>query len=346
MTPGNVTPLRVAFVGCGPRGRSHMDAARRSGAVELVAACDLDEKRMAEAVGACGIPRSYRDQREMIRAEQPDLVDIVTPPPLRAAVVEPALEAGARAVLIEKPMALTPSETARVVALGRDRLVAVNTQYPWMPGWSRAVDLAREAALGELREIRVSSGLDVLEQGTHLLDLALRVAAAAGLPAPAWVVAGAAGMRRVGAVPVPTDLLLEAALGDARLVGTFGEGAPRIGTRPDNWAQMGLEMIGSRGAYRVPLFGVATLEREGRIESASTDYLRDDLIGQAAFYTALRDALHGDGWRTFPTRVEEAARVPAFQFAAYAAAARRVRLALPHSVDDGVLGELTAALGG
>ncbi len=338
--------LRVAFTGCGPRARSHMEAARRSGAVDLVAACDLDEGRLAGATAAFGIPRRYRDQQEMIRAEQPELVDIVTPPVLRAAVVEPALEAGARAVLIEKPMALTPSEVARLVALGRDRLIAVNTQYPWMPGWARAVELAADRALGDLTAIRVSSGLDILEQGTHLLDLALRVAAAAGLPEPSWIVAGAAGARRFGATPVPVDLLLEAGLGDTRLLATFGEGAPRVSTRPDPWAQMGLELIGTAGIYRVPLFGEAELVRAGRVESASTDYLRDDLIGQAAFYGALRDALHGGTWRAFPTRVEAAARVPALQFAAYAAAARRVRLPLPAPADDAVLEELATALTG
>lgn len=338
--------LRVAFTGCGPRARSHMEAARRSGAVELVAACDLDAVRLEAAVRDFGFPRHYRDQREMIRAEQPDLVDIVTPPALRVAVVEPALEAGARAVLIEKPMALTPSEAARLVVLGRDRLIAVNTQYPWMPNWSRAVTLARDGTLGDLRELRVSSGLDVLEQGTHLLDLALRVAAAAQLPAPAWVIAGAAGIRRFGSTPVPVDFMLEAGLGGARLVGTFGEGAPLVSTRPDNWAHMGLELVGTRGAYRVPLFGEATLVLGGRVESAPSDYFHDDPIGQAAFYHALRDALGGGTWRDFPTRVEEAARVPAIQFAGYAAAARRLRLPLPHPADDGVLEELAAALGG
>src|SRR5207247_2330973 len=97
-----VALLRVAFLGCGPRGLSHMEAARKSGVVDLVAACDLDAGRLDAACRAHGIARRYRDQGEMIRTEAPDLVDIVTPPTLRAAMVEPALAAGAKAVLIEK----------------------------------------------------------------------------------------------------------------------------------------------------------------------------------------------------------------------------------------------------
>jgi hypothetical protein len=140
--------------------------------------------------------------------------------------------------------------------------------------------------------------------------------------------------------------VLEADLGSARLTGTFGEGAPLVSTRSDTWAQMGLELIGTHGAYRVPLFGEATLVLGGRVEAVSTDYLRDDLIGQAAFYGALRDAVLGGTPDTFPTRVGEAARVPGLQFAAYAAAARHRRLPLPHPAEDGVLEELAAALAG
>ena len=38
--------LRVASVGCGPRGHAHMNAMRTSQAVELVAACDLNADRL------------------------------------------------------------------------------------------------------------------------------------------------------------------------------------------------------------------------------------------------------------------------------------------------------------
>jgi hypothetical protein len=215
-----------------------------------------------------------------------------------------------------------------------------------MPGWSRAITLATEGAFGDILEIRVSSMLDVLEQGTHLLDLALRVGAAAGLPAPDWVVAGAAGIKRYGAIPVPVDLLLEAGLGNARLLASFGDNAPRIMSSTDTWRHMLLEVIGTQATYRVPLFGEATLVRNGSVESMPTDYLRDDVIGQAAFYTALRDAILGGAAQSFPTRVGEASRVPAFQFAAYAAATRRTRLPLPHPAGAEVLNDLAIAFGG
>jgi predicted dehydrogenase len=60
-----------------------MSAMLSSGAVDLVAACDLDEARLKAAGEKFKIPRLYRDMGEMIAKEKPELVDIVTPPTIR-----------------------------------------------------------------------------------------------------------------------------------------------------------------------------------------------------------------------------------------------------------------------
>ena len=116
--------LRVLQIGCGGRAQHHIAAMLASGAIDLVALCDMDEQRLHATGETFGIARRYRDMAEAIRAEQPELVDIVTPPTIRAAIVEPAIAAGAPALLIEKPLALTPSESRRLAELGRDRLIA------------------------------------------------------------------------------------------------------------------------------------------------------------------------------------------------------------------------------
>src|SRR5439155_18428844 len=123
--------IRVVSLGCGPRATAHMAAMQTCGAVELLAASDLNAERLAAAKEQFHIPRTYADMTEMIGEEKPDLVDIVTPPTIRVGIVEAAIAAGARAILIEKPIALRPSESRRLVELGRECLIAVNTQYRW-----------------------------------------------------------------------------------------------------------------------------------------------------------------------------------------------------------------------
>src|SRR5687767_8776545 len=94
--------LRVVQVGCGGRGQRHTEAMLKCEEIELVALCDHDPERLQAAGERFGLTRLYHDMQEMIRQEQPELVDIITPPTLRAEIVEPALEAGAPALLIEK----------------------------------------------------------------------------------------------------------------------------------------------------------------------------------------------------------------------------------------------------
>ena len=68
---GGSAKLRVASLGCGPRALAHMEAMQNSGAVELVAACDLDEQRLSAAGERFDIPRLYRGMAEMIEKERP-----------------------------------------------------------------------------------------------------------------------------------------------------------------------------------------------------------------------------------------------------------------------------------
>ncbi|HJZ46804.1 MAG TPA: Gfo/Idh/MocA family oxidoreductase [Roseiflexaceae bacterium] len=334
--------LRVLQVGCGGRARAHIAAMLACGAVDLLALCDLDEDRLNAAGEQFGIARRYRDMAEAIRAEQPDLVDIVTPPTIRASIVEPAIEAGARALLIEKPLALTPSESRRLVELGSDRLIAVNTQYQWMPHWQRFWGLLAERALGEIRLLRASTRCNVLEQGPHIIDLALTAAARAGLPEPEWVLAACDGLERFGQTPVPADTSATIGLGAARLHLNAGPSAPEVPGESVIWYQQQVEVIGDAGRLWVSLNQGWKLWRDGAFESGPTGWPQNDGEAQSALFVHLRDALlgRGGGWREFPTRIEVAARNADLLFGCYASALRGSRVALGEAWSDAIVSNL------
>ena len=334
--------LRVASVGCGPRGDAHMAAMRGGGAADLVAMCDLHEPRLRTLGQKYGVTRLYRDLGEMIRREKPDLVDIVTAPTVRVSVVEEAIEAGARNILIEKPIALRPSESRRLVELGREPgvLIAVNTQYQWMPHWQSAWPLIAEGRLGEVRTIRCGTRTNVLEQGPHVLDLALRAASLAGLPEPEWVLAATTGVERFGAVPVPADLSATIGLGPARLFWNQGPSAPEVPGERVFWYHIQLEIIGSRGRLWVSLNQGWELWLNGAFDSGETRWPRDDGLAQAALFAELRDRISQGTTADFPTRVEVAARHSDLIFACYASALGNARVPLPAAVDDWVVDQL------
>jgi predicted dehydrogenase len=324
--------LRILQIGCGPRAQSHLAAMADCPDILPVALCDLDETRLHTTGETFGIARRYRDMAEAIAEEQPDLVDIVTPPTIRVSVVEAAIAAGAPAILIEKPIALTPAEARRLVELGQDRLIAVNTQYQWMTHWQQIWELLRAEAIGELRLLRASTRTNILEQGPHILDLALRAAVCAGLPRPEWVMAATHGTEYFGNTPVPADLSATVGLGEARLHLNAGPSAAIVPGESGYYYQQQIELIGSKGRIWVSLNQGWQIWRESGWESGSTAWPRDDMQAQPALFGEIAQRLHDGSWRAFPTRIEVAAAVSDLMFGCYTSAERNERVMLGEHV--------------
>jgi predicted dehydrogenase len=334
--------LRIASVGCGPRGDAHLAAMGSSGAAEPIALCDLHEPRLRALGEKYRIARLYRDMGEMIRREKPDVVDIVTQPTTRVETVEAAIAAGARNILIEKPIALRPSDSRRLMELSRQSrcFIAVNTQYQWMPHWQRFWQLIEKGELGEIRIIRCGSRTNILEQGPHVLDLALRAAALAGLDGPEWVLAATTGVERFGNVPVPADTSAIIGLGRARLFWNHGPSAPEVPGETVSWYHIQVEITGSRGRLWVSLNRGWELWLDRTVERGDTAWPRDDGLAQAALFAELRGRIAAGTADHFPTRLEVAARESDVIFACYASALGNSRILLPAKLDDWVVDQM------
>ncbi len=111
--------IRVGVVGLGHNGLAHIEAHRRVGLSEVVALCDANPQRLAEAAQRFGISRTYASADEM--AAQPDIqaVSINTGDAFHAEPFIAVVRAG-KHVLVEKPLANDLSEVERMVAAARE----------------------------------------------------------------------------------------------------------------------------------------------------------------------------------------------------------------------------------
>ncbi len=108
--------LRAAIVGTGNIAGTHARALRaHDGQVEIVAATDLDARRLEAFASQWEIPGRYASLEDLLAAEHPDLVHLCTPPGAHAAAAITALEAGAT-VVCEKPPCLTLAEFDAIAA--------------------------------------------------------------------------------------------------------------------------------------------------------------------------------------------------------------------------------------
>jgi predicted dehydrogenase len=111
--------LRAGVIGTG-MGRFHMEGFATHPGSELVAVCDLNVEEAREFADRYGAKHVFRDYREMVAMEELDLVSVVTPNNLHAAMTLAALRAG-KDVLCEKPMAIRLSDAEAMVREARRR---------------------------------------------------------------------------------------------------------------------------------------------------------------------------------------------------------------------------------
>jgi UDP-N-acetyl-2-amino-2-deoxyglucuronate dehydrogenase len=101
--------VRFAIIGCGRISYRHIEAIQSNESAELVALCDLNLERAEERNEGVGVP-IYRNYHEMLREQQIDVVNIMTPSGMHAEHAIEIIELYKKHVVIEKPMALKVSD--------------------------------------------------------------------------------------------------------------------------------------------------------------------------------------------------------------------------------------------
>lgn len=159
---------------------SHASAIAAIPQLEIVAGCDISEAARTTFRDRWSMRwpdlRVYDDYREMLETERPELVAVVTPDHLHAAVVEAAVAAGVRGIFCEKPLATTLEEADAIIAAVRGAGVTMNVNYTrrWSPEYVEARRLVRAGALGPLSQIVVQMGGPrsmLFRNHTHAIDL-------------------------------------------------------------------------------------------------------------------------------------------------------------------------------
>jgi predicted dehydrogenase len=157
---------RTAIVGCGWWGGNILGEAMASGQCEVVGLCDVDERQLdATAVKVAGVssdtPRRYRDYRELLAKEKPEIVIVATPDHWHALPTIAAVNAGAH-VFVEKPIAHTIGEGQAMLRAARNanRVVQVGTHRRTSAHTVSAREFIRSGKVGAIGMMRcfVNSG--------------------------------------------------------------------------------------------------------------------------------------------------------------------------------------------
>jgi predicted dehydrogenase len=156
---------------------SHAGGYDEADGVELVAAADVDDEKLARFGEAWEIPpdRRYVGHEAMLAAEDLDVVSVCTPSFLHGDHVVDATESAAApdAIWCEKPIASSVTDAERMIDAcdGTGTELVINHSFRFTEKLRRLRELiVDEELLGDVRAVSTQFRMELLRNSTHLLD--------------------------------------------------------------------------------------------------------------------------------------------------------------------------------
>ncbi len=150
--------VRVAIIGVAGQGAWNLGEVVRTGLAEIVALCDVDDRRAADARKAHPKANYYNDYRQMLEKQRDvQAVLIATPDHHHAFAALPALRAG-KHVYCEKPLAHSVHEVRLIMeeAARRRAVTQLGTQiHNTGDNYRRCVEIVQAGVLGPVRRVHV-----------------------------------------------------------------------------------------------------------------------------------------------------------------------------------------------
>ena len=142
----NRSTVRVGSVGLGRLGLQHAEnVAHRVRNAELVALCDVDQKKLDETANRLGVAHRYTNFEEMLALQDLDAVVLVSPSALHTRQIARALDAG-KHVFSEKPLGVTVEECKQA-----EKAVTAHGDRVFMLGFMRRFDESYRYAYEKVR---------------------------------------------------------------------------------------------------------------------------------------------------------------------------------------------------
>lgn len=176
---------KAAVVGCGRIGFGFDEDAKRryiathTGAykfvkeTELVAVCDINEKRLKKCINKLNIPRGYADFKEMLKKEKIDILSISTPVHTHYIILKEAVNYSLKAIFCEKPLAGNVKDAEKMVKLCQEKemILQVDHQRRFDPLHVSLRKFIITKKMGKVQQVNVYYTAGVNNTGSHIFDL-------------------------------------------------------------------------------------------------------------------------------------------------------------------------------
>ncbi len=313
---------------------------------QLVAVSTRQRDNLDNFGDTFGVAARYTDYCEMFEKEQPDLVHVNTPPSVRLDIFEAAEKAGVPAILVEKPLAIQGEDylAIRRFAESSSVKIAINHQLHFHPRRQYLQNLVQDGAIGEMRYIDASAGMNLAYQGTHALQ---SIGAFIPEAKPINVfgqISGAKGLIETPKHHYAPDQCVASINYDNGLSALLrcGENGPRVIDNPGTNVHLRMAVFGTKGFLHWTMQGWET-SMDGIYKSGTHIYGEEDILGQAAMTEALIDWI-GDDKAVHPLNIDLALTDFSIILGIYESALTHAVVDLPVDPSPDLIGKLRRTL--
>jgi predicted dehydrogenase len=210
--------VRTALIGLGRMGLRHLSVLEEL-ELDVAGACDIMAGARAQAREAgIAAERLFDDPIRMLDTVKPECVVVATTAPSHCEFVCAAAQRGAKAILCEKPLAVSLAEADRMVeacAHSATRL-AVNHQMRFMEQYALPKEIVTSEAFGGLSSVSVVAGnFGMAMNGSHYFEMFRYMTDEEPLRVAAWF--------SKGNVPNPRGAKFEDRAGCVRIENASGK---------------------------------------------------------------------------------------------------------------------------
>ena len=294
-----MSTFKTAIIGAGKRSVPHLDAYRHTPEARCTAICDVDEQRSLERAEQYGLT-GYTDARDMVEAERPDVVHIVTWPDVRPRLMKLVSDMGVPACTTEKPLAKEVADwkLLRDIEKASKTKFGVCHQFRWHPDLARCIEVANSGDLGKPRLIDMSAGMNLSAQGTHILNYGMALNGDSPVDRVFGTVSGAELMHDAHPAPASSIATLAFANG-VRGVWHTGPTAPDWSDREEEWSNVRVGAYFDKGRVEWGEFARWEIVGPGGSQSGHwgadlDEAMEKNLVGQAAFHRSIFHWLEHD----------------------------------------------------
>jgi predicted dehydrogenase len=162
----------VVVVGLGKRGMHHLEAFHSNPRFQVVGVADHHAEKIAAATKLVGAIETASEPAELLEKVKPDVFCFCTMPTARLSLMKLGVEAGAKLIAYEKPIALSMNEAIEIRKLvnGAGVKTVVGHQHRYGEHYQKVKDIISSGSIGRVHTVYGTALGWMMHLATHLID--------------------------------------------------------------------------------------------------------------------------------------------------------------------------------